>query len=172
MTVTSAWMAVAATTAAADDPHLLARVYINELGFAQRLQVNSHVAVAFGGGVAAAPHALASGRQSLGAACVGGFDDMIRVGLVGERHNVADHKFDACCALQVLHSVNAAVTCRSVDVIHSIVGHNMAATLQCKGRLVVRCPRRRKALVLALLVQTCSQRHGSCGVERSDLSDS
>ena len=99
MTMTSAWMAVVATTAAADDPHLLARIYINELGFAQRLQVNAHVAVAFGGRVAAAPHALASGRQSLGGACIGGFDDMIRVGLVGKRHNVADHKFDACCAL-------------------------------------------------------------------------
>lgn len=88
-----------ARAAAADAPHLLARIYINELGFAQRLQVNAHVAVAFGGGVAAAPHALASGRQSLGGACVGGFDDMIRVGLVGKRHNVADDKFDACCAL-------------------------------------------------------------------------
>ena len=79
--------------------HLLARVYVYEFSLAQRLEVDAHISEAFGRGVAAAPHALASGRQSLGGACVGGFDDMIRVALVGKRHNVADHKFDACCAL-------------------------------------------------------------------------
>ncbi len=49
--------------------------------------------------------------------------------MVGERHDVTDDEFDACRTLQVLDPVHPAVTCGNVDVINSIVGDNLAATI-------------------------------------------
>ncbi len=151
--------------------HLLAGVYVNELCLAKRLQVNAHVAVAFGRGVAAAPHSPTRGEQALCRACVGGFDESIRVALVCERHDVAHHKLDARRALQVLLSVDAAVTRRDVDVVHSVVGHNLTTAIQRERRLDVGGPRGRQSFVLALLVEASAQGHCSCRVERADFSD-
>ena len=151
--------------------HLLAGVYVYELGLAQRLQVDAHVAVAFGRGVAAAPYSPTRGGETLCRACVGGLDKSIRVTLVRERHDVAHHKLDARSALQVLLSVDTAVPRRDVDVVHSVVSHNLTTAVQCKRRLDVRRPRWRQAFVLALLVQARAQGDGSCSVERADFSD-
>jgi hypothetical protein len=109
--------------------HLLARVYVYEFSLAQRLEVDAHISEAFGRGVAAAPHSLPRRQEALGGACIGSLNKRTCMAVVGDRHYVTDDEFDACRALQVLDPVDTAVTCGNVDVINSIVGDNLAATI-------------------------------------------
>jgi hypothetical protein len=109
--------------------HLLARVYVYEFSLAQRLKVDAHISEAFGRGVAAAPHSLPRRQQALGGACIGSLNKRICMAVVGQRHDVTDDEFDACRALKVLDPVHTAVACGDVDVVNSIVGDNVAATI-------------------------------------------
>ncbi len=120
--------------------HLLARVYENELGLAHSLQVDANVTVSFGRGVAAAPDSLPCRHEALrstGICCV---NQSSGVACVGERHDVTHHELNARGALQVLDSVNATVTRRDVEVVDSIVRHNLTATIQRKRRFLIRVP--------------------------------
>ncbi len=135
------------------------------------MQVDAHVAVTFGGGVAAAPHALLRRQETLGRACVGGLYESIRVALVAQRHDVTDDELYARGSLEVLHSVNAAVTRRDVEVIDGVVSHDVTAAIQRKSRFLIRGPCRGEALVLALFIQTRTQRYGSGSIERADFND-